>query len=44
MTLTLNKLKIMKSRTERMIKLLKEGQKNNELRNDVNTEQLAKII
>ena len=36
--------KIMKRRTERMIKLLKEGQKNNEIRNDVNTEQLAKII
>jgi len=34
----------MKSRTERMIKLLKEGQKNNELRNDVNNEQLTKII
>ena len=27
-----------------MIKLLKEGQKNNELRNDVNNEQLTKII
>ena len=36
--------KIMNRRTERMIKLLKEGQKNNEIRNDVNTEQLAKII
>ena len=36
--------KIMKRRTERMIKLLKEGQKNKEIRNDVNTEQLAKII
>lgn len=36
--------KIMKRRTERIIKLLKEGQKNNEIRNDVNTEQLAKII
>ena len=36
--------KIMKRRTERMIQLLKEGQKNNEIRNDVNTEQLAKII
>ena len=36
--------KIMKRRTERMIKLLKEGQKNNEIRNDVNTQQLAKII
>ena len=36
--------KIMKRRTERMIKLLSEGQKNNEIRNDVNTEQLAKII
>ena len=36
--------KIMKRRTERMIKLLNEGQKNNEIRNDVNTEQLAKII
>ena len=36
--------KIMKRRIERMIKLLNEGQKNNEIRNDVNTEQLAKII
>jgi AcrR family transcriptional regulator len=36
--------KIMKRRTERIIKLLKEGKKNNEIRNDINTEQLAKII
>ena len=44
MTLILNKLKIMKSRIERMIKLLLEGQKNNEIRNDVEAEQLATII
>ena len=36
--------KIMKRRTERIIKLLKEGKKNSEIRNDINTEQLAKII
>ena len=36
--------KIMKRRTERIIKLLKEGKQNNEIKNDINTEQLAKII
>ena len=34
----------MEQRSKKIIDLLKEGQKNNEIRNDVNTEQLAKIM
>ncbi|KRO68398.1 MAG: hypothetical protein ABR81_05230 [Cryomorphaceae bacterium BACL11 MAG-121128-bin16] len=36
--------KIMKQRSKKIIDLLKEGQKNNEIRNDVEAEQLATII
>ena len=36
--------KIMKQRSKKIIQLLKEGQKNNEIRNDINPEQLATII
>jgi len=36
--------KIMKQRSKKIIELLKEGQKNHEIRNDINPEQLATII
>ena len=36
--------KIMKQRSKKIIELLKEGQKNNEIRNDIDPEQLATII
>ena len=36
--------KIMKQRSKKIIQLLKEGQNNNEIRNDVEAEQLATII
>ena len=36
--------KIMKQRSKKIIELLKEGQKNNEIRNDIESEQLATII
>ena len=36
--------KIMEQRSKKIIKLLEEGQKNNEIRNDVEAEQLATII
>ena len=36
--------KIMKQRSKKIIELLKEGQKNHEIRNDINPEQLAIII
>ena len=36
--------KIMEQRSKKIINLLKEGQKNNEIRNDVEAEQLATII
>ena len=36
--------KIMEQRSKKIIDLLREGQKNNEIRNDVGTEQLATII
>ena len=36
--------KIMEQRSEKIIDLLREGQKNNEIRNDVGAEQLATII
>jgi len=36
--------KIMEQRSKKIIELLKEGQKNNEIRNDIDPEQLAIII
>jgi len=36
--------KIMEQRSKKIIDLLREGQKNNEIRNDVGAEQLATII
>ena len=36
--------KIMEQRSKKIIELLEEGQKNNEIRNDVEAEQLATII
>ncbi|MBT4477893.1 MAG: TetR/AcrR family transcriptional regulator [Flavobacteriales bacterium] len=36
--------KIMKQRSKKIIELLKEGQKNNEIRDDIDPEQLATII
>ena len=36
--------KIMKQRSKKIIELLKEGQKNNEIRNDIDPEQLSIII
>ncbi len=36
--------KIMEQRSKKIIDLLREGQKNNEIRNDVEAEQLATII
>ena len=36
--------KIIEQRSKKIIELLKEGQKNNEIRNDIDPEQLAIII
>ena len=36
--------KIMEQRSKKIIELLKQGQNNNEIRNDVEAEQLATII